>query len=367
MERQPRFRQGLSQLRKKCRIRTVFSIIRFTLRCSKYLLLMPYDSTPENRFRTNFREFVIFSAILFTVNSVLLVNSLMGLEPRDQNNPYALLGFARHVFSAFYIAAMAAAVSLKVPAWTRLINSVVEWDTILPLSGRLMMTLTFTVFVQFVYFAVKATLYVYFASTSRSDADAFYYTITLLSCFAMIYCEGRYVNIICTLAWLNAYIDAVNQEIRATLIDGKGEDGRKQAWGYHSGLQAFGTCQGGERVRRLRFFHGKLMDAKDEINNHYSFELLITITSIFIDMVFFVFLIITIFQYRNHIEADSLLINKFQRVAIITLSQVTKLVFTVFLCEKVKTKGSTAPVVVHKALHTVDNFQEKNEVRTSPE
>lgn len=117
-------------------------------------------------------------------------------------------------------------------------------------------------------------------------------------------------------------------------------------------------------VERLRLLYGKIDDMKEAIMNVYAVHVLMTITSIFIEMVFFVFVIITIFQYWNTLnEKGEIPWLKIQQVAVWTLSQLLKLLITVVICHSTTEKAKKTGVIVHRYFHKARDIATRNEVR----
>lgn len=117
-----------------------------------------------------------------------------------------------------------------------------------------------------------------------------------------------------------------------------------------------------ESVERLRYLYGKIDDMKEEANDIYSVHILLTIASIFIEIVFFVFVNITIFQYWNDLDEDSLPLLKFQQIAMWTLAQVLKLVIVVLICHSMTEKAKKTGVILHRIYHSTKDPDVRNEV-----
>lgn len=103
---------------------------------------------------------------------------------------------------------------------------------------------------------------------------------------------------------------------------------------------------------------------KGEVNDIYSVHILLTIASIFIEMVFFVFVNITIFQYWNSLNEDSLPMLKFQQIGMWTLAQVVKLFLVVLICHSMTEKAKKTGIILHRIYHNTKDVDVRNELST---
>lgn len=101
---------------------------------------------------------------------------------------------------------------------------------------------------------------------------------------------------------------------------------------------------------------------KEDVNDIYSVHILLTIASIFIEMVYFVFVNITIFQFWNTIDEDSLPLLKFQQIGMWTLAQVLKLLLIVLICHSMTEKAKKTGVILHRIYHNTKDVDVRNEV-----
>lgn len=101
---------------------------------------------------------------------------------------------------------------------------------------------------------------------------------------------------------------------------------------------------------------------KENVNSIYSVHILVTMASIFIDMVFMLFIHIVMFEYRKPGVEALPMIKKFQ-IFLGTAMRVIKLLVTIFICHSTTEKGKRMGVSVHRLFESVMDTETRDEVR----
>lgn len=118
-------------------------------------------------------------------------------------------------------------------------------------------------------------------------------------------------------------------------------------------------------VENLRILYGQINDMKEDVNCIYSVHLLVTMASIFIDIVFMLFVHVVLIEYRRP-DVQALPLIKYVEIFLGTTTKIIKLLVTVFVCHNTTEKGKKMGIVVHRLFENVMDMETRDEVRPIP-
>lgn len=103
-------------------------------------------------------------------------------------------------------------------------------------------------------------------------------------------------------------------------------------------------------------------DLKEEINETYSTFLLLTITLLFAETVFFAFVNLTLAQFWDYTTIPK---TKFFQIELWFATMLIKIFFTGYVCHQTMSKASKTGIIVHRLYSGVTDEESKKEVRTN--
>lgn len=98
---------------------------------------------------------------------------------------------------------------------------------------------------------------------------------------------------------------------------------------------------------------------KEKANDAFSVLLLMTVASVFAEMVFFAFVNITLVQFRGFSAINPI---EFYQIKMWTFTQTLKLFFTTYVCHSTTKKALKTGVLVHRLFSAAPNDEFQKEV-----
>lgn len=118
-----------------------------------------------------------------------------------------------------------------------------------------------------------------------------------------------------------------------------------------------------QKIREIRMRYGKINDLKTEINQAISLQLLLILTSVFLEIVFFSFFGIIVLQY-GRVSLIALSDRKLIIPGIWVCIHGCKLLFIIWICNFTANKGKEMGVTVHRMFDVVQDRRSREEVNT---
>lgn len=116
-----------------------------------------------------------------------------------------------------------------------------------------------------------------------------------------------------------------------------------------------------DKITSLRLLYGEVHDGKELLSNTYSIFNLLTFAYILIELVFMIFLNITLTTFWKP-YGENLPMVKFHQMRLTFATIVVRLYFNVYLCHRLARKMKKTGVVVHRLFNEARDPRSKSEV-----
>lgn len=155
---------------------------------------------------------------------------------------------------------------------------------------------------------------------------------------------------------LNFNFNEMNYILSFGLIAKFVEEAHEMLKNYKSVVQV--AAKNSSSVKEIRLAYRKILDLKAYINEVYSLQMISTITHVFIESVFFVFLNILIFQEDMMRYTDPV----FMLISFYILHLGGRLVLIIWVCHGLKEALVKTGTVIHDLFSTPQDYETKEEV-----
>lgn len=274
--------------------------------------------------------------VLITVLTCVVY--FLGIRRLPQSvDAYLFLGFLRSLCITLYSLIHITQICRNHKKVVKLINRIIQLERELPLGGKTISAACVIVLLELLGIYIFAVGVCYSLYSSRNENIL----IRVLVCMSgAVMCSGATtVETLC----LNmlGLLTLFNHILHI----------RMQVLSIH-------TFKGVVQIKEIRNLYGKIHDTKEDVNSVYSFLLLATVSSIFQESVFFVFINILCFQGAQ-VDLDSMKVKLLRFWALLLLFKITAIAY---VCDLLSRSGKKVGIIVHRLYARAEDQGTKTEV-----
>lgn len=287
----------------------------------------------------------------FKINSaysVILVNGAYAVK----QNPYMILGVLRILSYYLYSVASVVHVNTQHKKILKVINGIKELDEILPLPEMQLKHFVFLFISQAIYGYFVSLLYNLFVAVANHGVKRY----TPLFGLALLLPETNNVYFLTFVMFIGFYLDLIHLKLKELQEE---DDGLKKI----KTVSSFQTesASKAELIEKFRILYGEINDMKEDVNDIYSVHVLMRMASMFIDLVFKIFVNTVIFKFGRP-DLEILPKVKYMQIFVGTAVILLKTVMTIIICHNTAEKGKQMGVTVHRLFEGVKDVGIREEV-----
>lgn len=352
---------------KKTTPENVYKLIYSCAFLSRILFAFPFRfKNRELEFRPKQALFnFAFQIILNFTMFAGLIHAISQMNSAENHDPYLVLGMCRTLGFNFFTLSSTLIMSRKHEKIIKIFKLINRLESEIVLQSKRLRKMFFCIVSEF-YF-LTATWAIFSAHSLISDNNSKKIFYAIVSVFGVkLIPEIIFIHFLNLIYLAGCFIDEIHDQMKSVFC--YDENLRKDfvivpiAPDLHSLRKRGDVNTPAEKIKKLRELYGRVHDLKEKVNETYSVFLLLTITLLFSETVFFSFVNLTLVQFWH--EKSKMDKYKLFQTELWLATILVKLFFTSYVCHKMTSKASKTGIIVHRLYSEATDEETKKEVRT---
>lgn len=336
----------------KTYFKSVYGIIRTIMILPRMTLIIPYGEKNGTLVVSRTRLYLTY---LFSIINIITTGFVLAKQvdfAKLQSNPYYLLGFLRILIYYHFVFISTLHVNTKHVKIVGLINRMKQWETEVKLSVTHLRIITWITILELFYGYSIWSIRFFLSIHDADDRTFSYYFGKVFDTFVKLLPE---VNQFIFLDFVITYSFFVRE------IHKKLEKMSERVNGQYFLFSETRDSLTWEKISEIRLFYGEIHDSKELVDDIYSVHNLLTIGYILIELVFIIFLNITISNlWEPYGEKVSVI--KFQQILLILTTNTIKLYVIASFCRLLSTTMKKTGILVHRLFQNTRDVELRSEV-----
>ena len=276
-----------------------------------------------------------------------------------KSDPYYLLGFLRILIYYLYVFISTIHLTSKALKLSELCNNLRDWESKIPLSVWNLQLVTWLSISQVLYSLTVGILHTTLSVYGNSDNRRIVHIGKVLDGVIRLLPEINQFIFLDTILTFSFFISVIHDNLEKMMRHPK--DGFTFFRNRVKPFEKERNLLTWENLNEMRLYYGKVHGAKEDINKVYSVHNILTLGYVLIELVFIIFLNITISNLWVP-YGEKLPTIKFHQIRLIFISNAVKMYVVAYICEMISRKMKKTGVLVHRLFYETKDSVIKSEV-----